>query len=686
MSRSSGGAARSQVTPKPYTQPHPTLLIGGGVEAAARRAARLRLPMMPMNEDARLAEWYADEAAKTGFEGGFVMAPSGPTFVHVSHDPERAWEEIAPYVMYEAQTYAGFQTGGQHSTPMVDAETLDDLKNSPQYLVGTPDQVVEAAGQVSPMGALDVQPARRWAAAGHLVGEPRAVRLRGDAAHPAAGVAAVAIDPRAPVIVGVGAVTEHATDADRRARRVRAHGPRRPSAPMRTPASPGVLGRIDLVLDAPRAPGRTATRGAWWPSASASTRCAASSARSASSSRRCSPARRRRSRRRRRRRAGVRRRGEAPGVAGGRRPASSSTTRIRRRTDPDEVLAAGGRHPQPHRDRAGARGARAPVRDDRERDRPRRGPFAGRAAPPRRRALGPVRGGRGAATRTRGTGAVSTRTRSAPPAPDNRAIAMPYTKLLCSQWNVDQAAAIVVMAPARPPIGSASRRDRRVFAHAAAESNQMVPLPYRAEIHRWPAFEAVVDALGLTDPDAAPPSIVDLYSCFPAAVQVQARALGLPLDVAADRVRRHDVRRRPAEPLGAPGDGPARAPRCARRRTRSGSSTSVSGMITKPGASLWSATPPRRPVPRHRRHRRRRPPHTAVRELLPDVDRPRHGRGPHGRVTTAVSRRGRSRSLDVEGGRTIARSGDPDDRAIDDRGRLGRADVEIVTPGAFDAV
>ena len=147
-----------QVTPKPLSRPHPTILVGGGVEAAARRAARLRLPMMPMNEDPRLAEWYADEAAKTGFEGGFVMAPSGPTFVHVSHDPERAWAEIAPYVLYEAQTYASFQTGGQHSTPMVDAETVEDLKASPQYLVGTPDQIVEAAAHVSPMGALTFNP------------------------------------------------------------------------------------------------------------------------------------------------------------------------------------------------------------------------------------------------------------------------------------------------------------------------------------------------------------------------------------------------------------------------------------------------------------------------------------------------------------------------------------------------
>jgi alkanesulfonate monooxygenase SsuD/methylene tetrahydromethanopterin reductase-like flavin-dependent oxidoreductase (luciferase family) len=147
-----------QVTPKPLTQPHPTILVGGGVEVAARRAARLRLPMMPMNEDPRLSEWYADEAAKTGFEGGFVMAPSGPTFVHVTRDPERAWAEIAPYVLYEAQTYASFQTGGQHSTPMVDADSVEDLKSSPQYLVGTPDQVVEAASKVSQMGALTFNP------------------------------------------------------------------------------------------------------------------------------------------------------------------------------------------------------------------------------------------------------------------------------------------------------------------------------------------------------------------------------------------------------------------------------------------------------------------------------------------------------------------------------------------------
>lgn len=147
-----------QVTPRPFTDPHPMILVGGGVEAAARRAARLRLPMMPMHGDPRLAEWYQDEAAKIGFDGGFVMRPSGPTFVHVTEDPERTWAEIGSYVLSEAQAYARMQTGGQHSTPVVHAETIEDLKASPQVLVGTPDEIVGAAGAVAADGALTFNP------------------------------------------------------------------------------------------------------------------------------------------------------------------------------------------------------------------------------------------------------------------------------------------------------------------------------------------------------------------------------------------------------------------------------------------------------------------------------------------------------------------------------------------------
>jgi alkanesulfonate monooxygenase SsuD/methylene tetrahydromethanopterin reductase-like flavin-dependent oxidoreductase (luciferase family) len=146
------------VTPKPATQPHPTVLVGGGVPAAARRAARLRLPMMPMNTDPVLQTAYREEADRIGFTGGFVMVPEGPTFVHVTDDPDRAWEDIAPYLLYETQTYASFQTPGQHSTPRVDAENLEDLKRAAQLWVGTPDEILARARELGPMAALNFHP------------------------------------------------------------------------------------------------------------------------------------------------------------------------------------------------------------------------------------------------------------------------------------------------------------------------------------------------------------------------------------------------------------------------------------------------------------------------------------------------------------------------------------------------
>ncbi|HEX4491337.1 MAG TPA: LLM class flavin-dependent oxidoreductase [Acidimicrobiia bacterium] len=146
------------VTPTPVTKPHPAILVGGGAPAAARRAARLKLPMMPMNTDPRLTTAYQEESERVGYTGGFVMVPTGPTFVHVTHDPERTWSQIGDYLLYEAKTYASYQTPGQHSTPMVDAANVDDLQASPQILVGTPDDIVVAAAKVPPTGALTFNP------------------------------------------------------------------------------------------------------------------------------------------------------------------------------------------------------------------------------------------------------------------------------------------------------------------------------------------------------------------------------------------------------------------------------------------------------------------------------------------------------------------------------------------------
>jgi alkanesulfonate monooxygenase SsuD/methylene tetrahydromethanopterin reductase-like flavin-dependent oxidoreductase (luciferase family) len=147
-----------RVTPKPVTDPRRMLFVGGGVPAAARRAARLRLAMFPMNSDPSVRDAYFEEARKIGFDRGFVLQPVGPTFVHVADDPERAWAEIGKYVLYEAQTYASFQTPGQHSTPGIRATSVDDLKASSQYVVGTPEDVLARLREVPAQGGIVFNP------------------------------------------------------------------------------------------------------------------------------------------------------------------------------------------------------------------------------------------------------------------------------------------------------------------------------------------------------------------------------------------------------------------------------------------------------------------------------------------------------------------------------------------------
>jgi len=147
-----------QVTPKPLSEPHPMVMLGGSTEIAARRAARLRLPLFPAVGDPQLAEWYRDECEKVGFTGGFAMLPSGPGFVFVADDVARAWERIGPHVLHEVQVYDSWQTPGQRSAVHVEAETVDDVRASGTYRVVTPDECVALAEELGPMGTLVFHP------------------------------------------------------------------------------------------------------------------------------------------------------------------------------------------------------------------------------------------------------------------------------------------------------------------------------------------------------------------------------------------------------------------------------------------------------------------------------------------------------------------------------------------------
>ncbi len=178
------------------------------------------------------------------------------------------------------------------------------------------------------------------------------------------------------------------------------------------------------------------------------------------------------------------------------------------------------------------------------------------------------------------------------PSESNRLLSFPYTKHLVSQWHVNQAGALIVCSLAK------ARRlglDEKMFIYplAVVDSEHMVTLSERRELHRSPGFELVfarvLECLG-GGVDAI--DLIELYSCFPAAVRVQQRALGV------------DPGRRVTQTGGMTfGGGPlnnfviqALVKMVERMRATPGSHglvSAVSGLITKQGASLLGPEPSR---------------------------------------------------------------------------------------------
>lgn len=119
------------------------------------------------------------------------------------------------------------------------------------------------------------------------------------------------------------------------------------------------------------------------------------------------------------------------------------------------------------------------------------------------------------------------------PGPQNRMISWPYTKLMNSNNMVDQGAALVLTS-----VEQATRlqvpAERWVYPHAGTDAHDTSAVAERDELHRSTAIRIAgaralqLAGLGIDDVD-----YVDLYSCFPSAVQVAAGELGLATDDAA---------------------------------------------------------------------------------------------------------------------------------------------------------
>tara|TARA_B110000503_G_scaffold85816_1_gene130709 strand:+ start:38737 stop:39729 length:993 start_codon:yes stop_codon:yes gene_type:complete len=131
------------VTPKPFSQPRPMILMGGSSKPAARRAAREADFFIPSGPE--IFEYYRQALIAQGEPdpGPMPSAPSTVTFV--AEDPDAYWQKIAPHVQHETNIYAAWAEQAKVFSPYKHFDSSDELRASGAYKVYRPQELIAAA-------------------------------------------------------------------------------------------------------------------------------------------------------------------------------------------------------------------------------------------------------------------------------------------------------------------------------------------------------------------------------------------------------------------------------------------------------------------------------------------------------------------------------------------------------------
>ncbi len=184
------------------------------------------------------------------------------------------------------------------------------------------------------------------------------------------------------------------------------------------------------------------------------------------------------------------------------------------------------------------------------------------------------------------------------PSPANRMVTYPYTKLMCANIYTDQAAAILLCSPeAARAAGVAD--DRLVYLHGGADGADRQFFTERASLAESPGLRATSgDALAAAGVGVDDIARFDLYSCFPSAVEMAMKELGLGGDEGGDD--------RPLTVtgglsfFGGPGNNfvthsvAAMVDACRADPGSLGMVTGLGYFLTKHSAGIYSTTPPER--------------------------------------------------------------------------------------------
>lgn len=130
-----------RVTPAPFRPGGPAVMLGGSGEAAARRAARIADGFMPSLPE--VWNFYRDEMIKLGKPDPGPSPMGENVTVALAEDPEKGWEEMAPFFLHEMNAYGVWQAQDDVGSPYRVVADVEALKACGLYRVITPEQMVE---------------------------------------------------------------------------------------------------------------------------------------------------------------------------------------------------------------------------------------------------------------------------------------------------------------------------------------------------------------------------------------------------------------------------------------------------------------------------------------------------------------------------------------------------------------
>ncbi|RDH77663.1 LLM class flavin-dependent oxidoreductase [Mycolicibacterium moriokaense] len=147
------------VRPLPVQAPEDIVVVGGGVAASAKRAARFDLGFLPVSGE--LIDVYLDECRTRGRAPREYVRPAGlPISIHLCEDPDRGWAAIERHAIHVITEYAKWaeQEGDGSTSPFKGLTDPAVLRQAGLFAAWTPEELLAKVPEMPDRSAFTFQP------------------------------------------------------------------------------------------------------------------------------------------------------------------------------------------------------------------------------------------------------------------------------------------------------------------------------------------------------------------------------------------------------------------------------------------------------------------------------------------------------------------------------------------------